>query len=162
MEYQVLFDVGARGYRLGVVPALALISMFAAAGFSYFAHVRKAGLWKRAAAYGSLSLTALLAAVIVASTYVEYQALATVLKSDVVKVVEGEVRRLTETPSPWNPGESFTVGGIRFHYSAFHYTHSFRKPRSRGGPIREGLPVRIHYGRFPPYNMILRLEAKTQ
>jgi hypothetical protein len=41
--------------------------------------------------------------------------------------------------------ESFVVGGKRFQYSDFAMRAGFDETRSHGGPVREGLHVRIHY-----------------
>ncbi len=51
--------------------------------------------------------------------------------------------------------ESFTVNGVRFHYSDFIPTGGYNRPASNGGVIREGLQVRIHH----VGNTILRLEV---
>jgi hypothetical protein len=51
--------------------------------------------------------------------------------------------------------ESFIVGGQRFSYSDFIVTSGFHNTASHGGPIREGLYVRVSY----LGNLILRLEV---
>jgi hypothetical protein len=67
------------------------------------------------------------------------------LESGRATVVEGEVRDFV--PMPWggHAMECFTVEGTRFCYSDFVITAGFNNARSHGGPIREGLHVRIHY-----------------
>jgi hypothetical protein len=51
--------------------------------------------------------------------------------------------------------ESFTVEGHRFSYSDYIVTSGFHNTASHGGPIREGLHVRVTYSG----NLILRLEV---
>jgi hypothetical protein len=76
------------------------------------------------------------------------------------QIVEGFVTNYVPMPesghSPTGPArESFTVGGASFSYTDFSLTGGFRNTASHGGPIREGLYVRVTYiGK-----MILRLEV---
>ena len=59
-------------------------------------------------------------------------------------VVEGVV----EGFQPMRTGhdtEHFTVRGVRFSYSNFIYGQGFNQTTWAGGPMREGLRVRIHY-----------------
>jgi hypothetical protein len=51
--------------------------------------------------------------------------------------------------------ESFVVRGVRFEYSDNVSTAGFNNTTSHGGPIREGLPVRVWYRG----NEILRLDV---
>lgn len=73
------------------------------------------------------------------------------------EVVEGLIENFDPMPSSGHKMESFTVKGIRFEYSDFVVTPGFNNATSRGGPIREGLPVRISY----IGNTILKLEVPT-
>jgi hypothetical protein len=50
--------------------------------------------------------------------------------------------------------ERFTVNGVEFSQSDYVVTCGFNDTASHGGPIREGLQVRIHY----VDNAILKLE----
>jgi hypothetical protein len=72
-------------------------------------------------------------------------------------VTEGIVRNFDPMPSSGHKMESFTVNGTRFEYSDFVVTPGFNNATSRGGPIKERLPVRIsHIG-----NTILKLEIAS-
>jgi hypothetical protein len=51
--------------------------------------------------------------------------------------------------------EHFCVSGACFSYSDYVVTAGFNRTSSRGGPIREGLPVRVTY----LGNTILKLEV---
>jgi hypothetical protein len=86
-------------------------------------------------------------------------------KSSNTPVVEGDVRDFH--PAPWagHEDESFVVSGVRFAYSDYVITGGFRRTSSHGGPIRQGLRVRVRYlpdratdatGR--PTNLIVRLD----
>jgi hypothetical protein len=60
--------------------------------------------------------------------------------------VEGVVSQFDPMPASGHKNESFRVNGIPFAYSDFDMTNpGFRNATSHGGPIKEGLPVRIWY-----------------
>ena len=67
--------------------------------------------------------------------------------------VEGTVADLKTVPKM----ESFSVKGVCFNYSDDVITEGFNNMSSRGGPIRQGLYVRIWY----VGNVILKLEAEN-
>lgn len=70
-------------------------------------------------------------------------------------VVEGIVENFDPMPYQGHKSETFTVDGVKFSYSDFQVTSGFNNTASHGGPIREGLPVRISY----KGNTILKLEV---
>jgi hypothetical protein len=61
------------------------------------------------------------------------------------KVVEGPVKEFVPMPYEGHADESFVVNGHRFAYSDYDLTKGFNQTQSHGGPIREGLQVRITY-----------------
>ena len=74
-------------------------------------------------------------------------------------VVEGLVQNFEPMPYAGHKSESFTVKGVKFSYSNYSVTSGFNNATSHGGPISEGLQVRISYIR----NTILKLETlKTE
>lgn len=78
-----------------------------------------------------------------------------VLEGGDFKVVEGEVRNFKPMPYGGRVYESFEVSGVPFRYSDYEVSAGFNNAASHGGPIREGLRVRIAY----VGNTILRLEV---
>lgn len=56
--------------------------------------------------------------------------------------------------------ERFRVGSVSFAYSDYIVESGFNRTSSHGGPIREGLAVRIHYSGQPSHATILRLEVR--
>ncbi|MCP4551118.1 MAG: hypothetical protein GY834_03530 [Bacteroidetes bacterium] len=70
-------------------------------------------------------------------------------------IIEGVVENFDPMPSSGHKMESFTVKGIKFEYSDFIVRPGFRNTTSHGGPIQEGLPVRISY----IGNIIVKLEV---
>jgi hypothetical protein len=61
------------------------------------------------------------------------------------KVVEGPVHQFVPAPYVGHADESFCVREKCFSYSDYEVTGGFNRTRSHGGPIREGLPVRVTY-----------------
>jgi hypothetical protein len=68
-------------------------------------------------------------------------------------VVEGPVTNFHPMPYSGHQDETFSVNGVQFSYSDFELVPCFNNTSSHGGPIREGLRVRIAYSG----NCILRL-----
>lgn len=61
------------------------------------------------------------------------------------RIVEGIVNNFIPMPIGGHSLEQFTVNNIRFGYSDFIITGGFNNTSSYGGPIKEGLQVRICY-----------------
>jgi len=72
-------------------------------------------------------------------------------------VVEGNITEFDPMPYRGHRMECFTVTSQRFCYSDNVMTPGFNQTASHGGPIRDGLPVRISYSE----DTILRLEIKA-
>ena len=70
-------------------------------------------------------------------------------------VVTGRVEHFHPMPIQGHSEETFVVSGVRFSYSDYEVTYCFNQSASHGGPIRDGLPVRISY----IDNCILKLET---
>jgi hypothetical protein len=67
------------------------------------------------------------------------------LRSGRASIVEGQVRNVVPMPRTGHSLECFTVRDTRFCYSDFVVSPGFNNTQSHGGPIREGLQVRIHH-----------------
>jgi hypothetical protein len=77
------------------------------------------------------------------------------LSSGRFSIVSGRVEHFHPMPSRGHAMESFEAHGVAFDYSDDVVTAGFNQTAAHGGPIREGLPVRIAYRG----NVILRLEV---
>lgn len=86
------------------------------------------------------------------------------LRTGQYTVVEGTVEHFVPMPYQGHANESFDVHGVGFSYSTYDVTSCFSHTASHGGPIYEGLQVRIAYtptrDRYEP-NCILRLEVAS-
>jgi len=78
--------------------------------------------------------------------------------SNKCKVVEGYVEHFHPMPSSGHDSESFSVSGVPFRYSDFEITGAFNNAASHGGPIKEGLKLRINYVTSNKQNLILKIE----
>jgi len=61
------------------------------------------------------------------------------------QTVEGPVENYLARPAREMNFEQFTVNGVRLGYGSLGMPKCFSRPAANGGPIREGLPVRIAY-----------------
>jgi hypothetical protein len=76
------------------------------------------------------------------------------LRRGTARVVEGRVADFTPMPRAGHQDETFRVGEVRFAYSDYQASCGFSTSASHGGPVHEGLQVRIHYAD----RVILKLE----
>jgi hypothetical protein len=60
-------------------------------------------------------------------------------------VVSGPIENFHPMPVDGHDTERFTVSNVHFEYSDYVVTSGFNQTSSHGGPIREGLLVRISY-----------------
>jgi hypothetical protein len=79
------------------------------------------------------------------STFKEYVALHTAYRRSQFAVVEGRVTDFRPMPYDGHQHECFSVHSRTFCYSDFEVTAGFNNSASHGGPIHEGLPVRVSY-----------------
>ncbi|MCO6479224.1 MAG: hypothetical protein J5I94_21495, partial [Phaeodactylibacter sp.] len=79
------------------------------------------------------------------------------LKDHRYQEVEGEVENYNPHAIGVQFEESFTVRGVEFHYSSISI-FGFRKTQRRGGPLDNGVYVRIQYYK----GTILRLWIREQ
>jgi hypothetical protein len=90
------------------------------------------------------------------STYVDYRRAVGAIRNNRAHMIEGVVRDFKPMPYTGHAMESFVVQGVRFEYSDYVITAGCNNTSSHGGPVREGLPVKIWYLR----GEILRLDIK--
>lgn len=83
-----------------------------------------------------------------------------VSSSNACSIVSGNVTDFVPAPEGGHANESFRVTGIPFEFSDYVVTGGFNQSASHGGPLRQGLPVRICYvgDGIRGGNVIVRLE----
>ena len=161
MSYRTVFDVAASGYRDGDFPLHGAI--FIAIGIVMVVGRRRLpGWWGRhpraSTAFASffLGFAVLWTLVAGVSTWREYARLVDASRSAEARVVEGPVSEFRPMPASGHAQEHFCVAEACFDYSDFIVTAAFNNTSSHGGPIHEGLPVRVTY----VGNAIVKLEVK--
>jgi hypothetical protein len=73
-------------------------------------------------------------------------------------VVEGDVEEFQPMPANGHGSERFVVDGLRFQYSDTVASAGFNGTSVDGGPIRDGLHVRIHFVDLASGPTITKLE----
>jgi hypothetical protein len=140
MEYQVVFDIQQSGYHYWYL-AVACIGLLVIFGGVYNLMSRQ----EKPSSYANVTFTILFGMLWFGAwliVFKHYSELGDALSRGGYEVVEG---RVTEYSSYGKDSESFTVGGHGFSYSGYDLTKGFNQTRAKGGPIREGLQVRIAY-----------------
>ncbi|XYH96907.1 hypothetical protein ACMHYB_55575 [Sorangium sp. So ce1128] len=165
MDYQVVFDVSRNPPDL-YLPITGLVSV--ATSFLYWKSRNDHALWR---VFGRSPPSTLFAGVILGFNLLwtagvcvimtsRYFQLKGALRSNRAEVVEGPVEHFHPMPDAGRDKERFSVQGVPFAYSDGAHTGAFNRSRAKGGPIEEGLQVRIHYLHLDNENLILRLETR--
>lgn len=158
MPFVKVFDVAREGYSTWWFPAFGLIFV-AIGGLLVFRpglvqrYMRPRRLNARVFGWSYFIFGVLWTVATFVSTYTQYHTAASDLSNGRYEVVEGPVTNFVPMPSEGGSLESFVVGGRRFSYKD-SAAPGFHTTARHGGPIREGLYVRVTYSG----DLILRLE----
>jgi hypothetical protein len=167
VTYELVFDVSRDSFDpspvcVGLALVLAGIYMwFARDSVGLFRSRIKSWEGRTLFAGVYLGLTVLATTSIAAVGGYRYWRAERALRKGEYSVVEGPVEYFHPMPYNGHAVERFTVHGVQFAYSDYISTPGFNKTASHGGPIKEGLWVRIAY--FDPGDSkyeILRLEVE--
>src|SRR5947209_3961795 len=158
VEYHTVFDVTTAGFRSWSFSAFGLI--FVAAGLLLPLLIRAGVVRKTSPTVDRwfprfvLGFAILWTSGSFLSTYGDYRSAVDAMQGRHVQVVEGVVTAFHPMPASGHAMESFAVAGVKFAYSDYVITAGFNQTASHGGPIRQGLPVRIWHSN----GEILRLD----
>jgi hypothetical protein len=158
--YTTVFDVAQSGYRQWSFAASGLI--FVAVGLA-LPILMRIGIFRKPPAWMQkwfpsvfLGFAIFWTTSCFIATYTDYRRAVSAIRNNRAQVIEGVVTDFKPMPYTGHAMESFVVQGVRFDYSDYVITAGFNNTSSHGGPIREGLPVKIwHLG-----GEILRLDIK--
>jgi len=89
-------------------------------------------------------------------TYTGYSKLVSAYDTGEFEVVEGFITDFRPMPKSGHPQERFSVDGVTFTYSDYNVVPGFNNTKSHGGPIDEGVYVRVSY----VGNSIITLEVE--
>ena len=143
-QYRVAFDLYQKGYEWSF-PAFGLI--FVAIG-AVLVWLGRAMNWQRSGrfiGYFMIGFACLWSGLTFSTTFREYTALRSAYRRSQFSVVEGRVTNFRPMLYQGHQLECFSVQTQTFCYSDYVVTAGFNNSASHGGPIREGLPVRVSY-----------------
>lgn len=146
MEYDVIFDVTTAGYRTWWFPALGAV-LTAGCGLFVRQLMRKNSPRQLATVFLALMtmLIGLWTVGAFAMTFGQYYSLRSAIADGRVAVVEGVVKDFKPHHIGGRGPEKFCVSDTCFAYSNSIVTEGFNTTQASGGPIRDGLPVRVTY-----------------
>lgn len=161
IDYRVAFDILEAGYRQWWFPALGVAFIIFGLLFLRYRKWMTLGAISRYASlprwFGRIwiGFACVWTVFSFAMTLFDYVSLRNAMVRNEVELVEGVVTNFIPMPESGHAEESFKVAGKRFSYSDFSVNAGFNNTKSHGGPIDEGVNVRIwHIG-----NRIARLEV---
>lgn len=150
MEYRTVFEVAEGSFNAWTFPSFGLI--FVVVGASLVAGRKNLpGWWSKhprassafAFYYFGFAVLWTLTAFLIA--YSQYSSLSRARHVNNVRVAEGLVNSFEPMPVAGHAMERFCVSGVCFKYSDYVVTGGFNNTSSHGGPIHEGLQVRVSY-----------------
>lgn len=157
MNYETIFDLSSEGFRLWPGPAVgALLLLAGAALIAVNARLPQPSLrlFNRVFPFLFFGFAVVWTGVTSLGTYREYREISAALDGNRLQQVEGSVTDFRPMPYPGHTMERFCVRTVCFAYSDYVHTFGFHHTMSHGGPIRDGLGVRIAY----VGNVIVRLD----
>jgi hypothetical protein len=157
-QYRVVFDLTQKSFEWWF-PACGLVFVAIGGVFLWF---RRTLNWplkrsRKIALYFVIGFGAFWSVVTFLSTFREYVALHSAYHHSQFSVVEGHVSNFRPMPYEGHQLECFSVQAQTFCYSDYVVTAGFNNSASHGGPIREGISVRVSY----IAKTIVRLEVKS-
>jgi hypothetical protein len=145
MTYRTVFDVASIQYGWMLLPfglIAVILGIILVADRNLIAGWwRTCSRWRKIFTIACLGLAAVWATLMLTTTILRHEQLSNAERGGTAKVVEGTVRNFTVLPK----SERFCVAAKCFEYSDYVITGGFNNTSSHGGPIREGLPVRVTY-----------------
>jgi hypothetical protein len=144
--YRVVFDITKDARPNDIAGGWFTAALLLAAGIVLFVVRRKLPailrVWFPAlvVAFGILGIVSLLF-----RNVPQPSELAAAYRAGRCDVVEGVVTQFHPMPVTGHDVESFVVAGKRFRYSDYIHRAGFNQTSSHGGPIHEGVLVRIHF-----------------
>jgi hypothetical protein len=160
MVYNVVFDIHAAGYKAENLYPLGLSACFALVGIWMIAKrkVLAASTQRPMSPYFPFlyfGFSIVFFTTVLITTHTAYVEALADFDAGRVKVAEGRVSRFIPMPYSGHALEHFCVDKACFSYSNYLSSPGFNQTSSHGGPIHEGLPVRVTY----TGNTIVRLET---
>ena len=164
IPFQTIFDANAKGFELWptLVSLLWGVVFLAVARSKNVRNRINTKVW----AYSMAGIGFLFALIIFMLMYKSYQTILTAYRSGNFEVVEGTTKDFHPKEAFGGGYESFKVKDVPFFYSDYELSPGFNRTTRNGGPMKDGLPVRITYvydnESSPARNVIVRLEVGAE
>jgi hypothetical protein len=155
-QYRVVFDASQKPFQWWLL-AIGLTLGLVGAGILWWGHRNKWTLKQMFIGYFMLGFACLWSGLVLSSMLPEYLKVRSALRHGTFSVVEGRVTNFRPMPYEGHQDECFSVSSQTFCYSDYGVTAGFNNSTSHGGPIQDGLPVRVSY----IDGIIVRLEVKA-
>lgn len=155
MPSQVVFDVNQAGYQSAFFPAFGLVFFVIGAVLATINYSRKkrgtpainstAGQPAPYLPWLFMGFALLWSVFTFSSTYGDYRHLRDALNQGQCQVIEGPIEHFhAGSGERGDANDSFDISGSRFSYSDSIVGAGFSQTQARGGPLKEGLRVRIY------------------
>ena len=165
MTFTTVYDAAQKGYDWSLAPIGLVGLIFVASGalLVYAPDIAQRLLPSRGrlvrehpiAGRLLFGFSILFTAIVLAATLAQHWETQDLLHDPHLSVVEGPVTDFVPMPKAGHAMETFRVQGQSFSYSDFVVVPGFHNATSHGGPIRDGLYVRVtHVG-----DVILKIEV---
>ncbi len=146
MRYIVVFDVVQVGFKEWLYPSFGFLFIVIGIGMLIYKSqnpAKDSTLRSRIFPYAFTLFACFWTATSFWSTYSDYRHLRDALLNGQYVVVEGTITNFV--PMPWggHAKEKFNVNSHHYEYSNFAANAGFNQTQAYGGPLREGLHVRI-------------------
>jgi len=161
MTPNVVYDISQDGWTLDTYGAPAAVTFAFWLGALYVIVRDRRRLWHFPAVWQLFVLLACLPTTVLGRQWYRYRDAVAALADGRVLVVEGVSHDYSLKQEGRMYVERFSVDDVSFRYSWHDATRGFRTTRREGGPMENGMRVRIHYVpdlQWKGVNCILRLE----
>jgi hypothetical protein len=155
-QYQVVFDLTQKSFQWWF-PAFGLIFAVIGGVMIWWGRRKRWQFSRKFFGYFMLGFACVWSSVAFGGMFSEYFNLRSAYRQGQFSVVEGYVTNFRPMPYEGHQDECFSVRSETFCYSDYGITAGFNNSASHGGPIQEGLPVRVSY----IGNTIVRLEVRS-
>jgi|SRR6266404_1212288 len=140
MDYVTVYDVSHSWYRHWWFPAAGLIFLAIGLLMYRFRDENRSSFGSELLIVFAAFWTLLAFGIVATDSF----GLVSDLRNGRCEIVEGVVTEFVPWSDAVKKDETFVVSGHRFHYSDFTITPGFNNTQVHGGPIHDGLRVRIH------------------
>jgi hypothetical protein len=162
VAYKTVFDASNQSFEWWPVVIPLMVALVGVGILINYNRLPRAlGAIKAVGAFTLIGVGLSVAIFLFVSTLSAYQTAGAIMSNNKAQIVEGTVQGLAV--SSYGKAESFTVQGVQFSYSQYSASLGFHNVSTFGGPMKEGLHVKIWYADIqgdPSTPVILRLDIQ--